>query len=403
MYRNTLFTKRSGFTLMELLLVMVILIALFAMVMPALMNSQKNARIKEATIRIKNFEGALETYATENRGYPTTEQGLDALIFLPDNYGQMQPGQMQPGGMNPMIQPGDGGMGTGTGAFGAGEATAVGPELLNNGGGFSGGGGMGGAGGTAMPMQPNIGGGGGMGMTDPSIGMGIGGGMGMTDPSVGTGIGGTGMGTTGTLGGWTQPLSNPQLYTQKRQRPVKYLDANEIPSDPWGQPYRYDNSMQYGGVNQTGTAQPAIWSAGPDKQDGNDDDIRNWDPVVAQNLIAQRQQQVQQQGYGGMTNPQTGMTENLMDPTNPMGTPTGMPNPMGTPTGMPNPMGTPTGMPNPMGTPTGMPNPMGTPTGMPNPMGTPTGMPNPMGTPTGMPNPMGTPTGMPPSPMGPGT
>jgi general secretion pathway protein G len=355
-----------GFTLMELLLVMVIIIALFALLSPALLNTQKNANIKRATIQIKNFEGALEQYATENRGYPTTEMGLDTLIFLPDNYGQnpmgMQNGMMTQPGVNPNGTPG---------AF-AGNAVSVGPEMLGNGMGIN-------------PMNPAMSGGTNPmgGGTNPMINP-MGTGTGITDvmgnPTGATGM--SGMGMTG-MSNWNQPFSNPQLYTQKRQRSTKYLDFNEIPTDPWGQPYRYDNSMPYYGLNQTGTVQPAIWSAGPDKQDNTDDDIRNWEPAVAQNLIAQKQQQMQggMQGgiQGGTMNPMGGAMGG-MGTTDPMG------NPMGTGMNPAMPMGT-----NPMGTPA---MPMGT-----NPMGMgmnpamPIGA-NPMGTPT-MPmgtNPMGTPT-----------
>jgi general secretion pathway protein G len=66
-------------------------------------------------------------------------------------------------------------------------------------------------------------------------------------------------------------LSTEDAKTGKT-RP-SYLE--NIPYDPW------DNSLQYEypatGNKQTASGKPAIWSFGPDKQDGTDDDINNWD------------------------------------------------------------------------------------------------------------------------------
>jgi hypothetical protein len=155
----------------------------------------------------------------------------------------------------------------------------------------------------------------------PMIPGGMGGGM---DPM-------TGMPTTDPMGGtsggmmtstWTQPFHNPQLYTQQRQRSNARMNAKNL-LDPWGQPYRYDASMTYYGVNQyTGESRPAIWSAGPDKQDGTDDDVRNWVPEETQELLMRRRQQVQMQQQGGQYGgSQSFGTDNLMNNSNnPMGT-----------------------------------------------------------------------------------
>lgn len=48
-------------------------------------------------------------------------------------------------------------------------------------------------------------------------------------------------------------------------------NATTIPADPWGTPIQY----QYPGSRQTGD-KPDIWSMGPDRQSGTDDDITNW-------------------------------------------------------------------------------------------------------------------------------
>jgi hypothetical protein len=209
----------------------------------------------------------------------------------------------------------------------------------------------------------------------------------------------TGMaGTNPMATAWTQPFHNPQIYMQLRKRTNPYLDSDKSLIDPWGQPYRYDNNMQYNGLNRTGEAKPAIWSAGPDKRDGTDDDILNWDPNEAQRRIAQQQQQLQFQGgmgQGGMgaTNPMD-MMGNPMGMTNPMDpTGTGITNPPMTPTGIPNQPG----MINPLGT-GGTMNPMNGNGAMPQPT-IPNSTPNPMPNPTPMPNPMPTPLPTPTQPM----
>ncbi len=369
---------------------MAILLGLLALLLPAMMARQERVRINEAKIKVRQFGDNLELYVTENRGYPTTEQGLMALFLLPDNIGV--PTVMQQPGALPGTMPGSMPTDMGTGAFGGGEAVATGPAALGAP-----------SAGTLSAGTPTLGMQQGMpqgmptpGLTDPSGGMGMGAGMGMP------GAAGTGM-MGGAMSTWTQPTYNPAIYTQNRRRPQPYVESEKDLIDPWGTPYRYENNLQYYGVNRTGTAKPAIWSAGPNKLDGDDDDIPNWDPIEAQQLIAQRQQMGTGMGAG--------MGGNFMQ--NPM-MPNSMPNQMmpqaggAMPNQMPNQMMPPTGgaMPN------QMPNQMMPPTGgampnqMPNQMMPPTGgampnqMPNQMMPPTGgavpnqMPNQMMSPTGM---------
>lgn len=50
-----------------------------------------------------------------------------------------------------------------------------------------------------------------------------------------------------------------------------YLQEGKIPTDPWGEPYQY----AYPGTKNKGMYD--VWSKGPDKQSGTDDDIGNWD------------------------------------------------------------------------------------------------------------------------------
>ncbi len=77
--------RRQAFTLLELMIVLVILVLLFAMVGPRLLGSQRKADIKAATTQIGNLESALNLYAVDMRTFPSTEDGLQALIAAPSD------------------------------------------------------------------------------------------------------------------------------------------------------------------------------------------------------------------------------------------------------------------------------------------------------------------------------
>ncbi len=66
-------------------------------------------------------------------------------------------------------------------------------------------------------------------------------------------------------------LMNPKPLKNGRQ-PQPYLEA--IPVDSWGNPLNYENPPS--GNRQTSGGKPAVWSNGPDEQEGTDDDIGNW-------------------------------------------------------------------------------------------------------------------------------
>jgi general secretion pathway protein G len=69
-----------GFSLIEILVVLVILGLLISVVAPTVLNQADDARVQKAYADFKAIETALKLYRLDNYVYPTTEQGLDALV-----------------------------------------------------------------------------------------------------------------------------------------------------------------------------------------------------------------------------------------------------------------------------------------------------------------------------------
>ena len=74
---------QRGFTLIEIMVVVVIMGILAALVVPKLMGRADDARITAAKQDIATMMQALKLYKLDNQRYPTTEQGLQALISKP--------------------------------------------------------------------------------------------------------------------------------------------------------------------------------------------------------------------------------------------------------------------------------------------------------------------------------
>jgi general secretion pathway protein G len=75
--------SRRGFTLVEMLLVLVILATLAAIVYPRVVGRSEQARITAAQTQIANFKTALDAYEVDNGKYPPGRNGLNDLIVQP--------------------------------------------------------------------------------------------------------------------------------------------------------------------------------------------------------------------------------------------------------------------------------------------------------------------------------
>ncbi|CZF81924.1 MULTISPECIES: type II secretion system major pseudopilin GspG [Grimontia] len=77
--------RQQGFTLLEIMVVIVILGVLASLVVPNLLGNKDKADQQKAVTDISALEGALDMYRLDNSVYPTTDQGLDALVKKPSS------------------------------------------------------------------------------------------------------------------------------------------------------------------------------------------------------------------------------------------------------------------------------------------------------------------------------
>jgi len=76
-------SQQRGFTLIEIMVVVIILGILVAMVAPNVIGRIDDAQMTKAKTEIRTMESALKFFRIDNFSYPTTEQGLDALVNKP--------------------------------------------------------------------------------------------------------------------------------------------------------------------------------------------------------------------------------------------------------------------------------------------------------------------------------
>lgn len=75
--------KQRGFTLLEIMVVIVIIGVLASLVVPNLMGNKEKADKQKAVSDIVALENALDMYKLDNHRYPTTNQGLESLVEAP--------------------------------------------------------------------------------------------------------------------------------------------------------------------------------------------------------------------------------------------------------------------------------------------------------------------------------
>ena len=78
------FRRATGFTFIEVLVVLIILALIAGIVGTQLLGEAEKAKVDSTKIQIKSLESAMNLYRLHNSGYPTTEQGLAALLKKPE-------------------------------------------------------------------------------------------------------------------------------------------------------------------------------------------------------------------------------------------------------------------------------------------------------------------------------
>lgn len=88
--------RQSGFTLIEIMVVVVIISVLIGLVAPNILGRVDEARVTAAQADISTLEQALEMYKLDNQRFPSTDQGLLALVEKPS--GSPEPKRWNPAG-----------------------------------------------------------------------------------------------------------------------------------------------------------------------------------------------------------------------------------------------------------------------------------------------------------------
>ena len=75
------YSQSLGFTLIELMVVIVILGILVSIIMPKILDRPEQARRMKAKVQIRSFQSALALFKTDTGRFPTTSEGLEALVI----------------------------------------------------------------------------------------------------------------------------------------------------------------------------------------------------------------------------------------------------------------------------------------------------------------------------------
>lgn len=100
--RHQVLRTNKGMTLIEIMVVITILGLIAAMVTVNVMGRLEKAKMDTARTQIKSIEQALEQYRLDNGSYPSSEQGLNALVEAPSGSRRFQPGGYLKGGRVPL-------------------------------------------------------------------------------------------------------------------------------------------------------------------------------------------------------------------------------------------------------------------------------------------------------------
>jgi general secretion pathway protein G len=93
--------KQAGFTLLEIMIVVAIIAGLVAMVAPNIIGEAGAARVKTAQAEMSTIASTLSRYKLDNYTYPTTGQGIEALVSKPS--GSPEPKNYKQGGYLPKL------------------------------------------------------------------------------------------------------------------------------------------------------------------------------------------------------------------------------------------------------------------------------------------------------------
>lgn len=77
------FREEKGFTLIEIMVVLIIIGLLAGIVVPKLMGRTEEAKRTKTMVQIKNLQSSIDLYKLDSGSYPTTDQGLQALVEKP--------------------------------------------------------------------------------------------------------------------------------------------------------------------------------------------------------------------------------------------------------------------------------------------------------------------------------
>ncbi len=100
-FKRTKIHRMQGFTLIEIIVVVVIIGLLAAVIAPNIFGQVEEARIKKSLSDLRALESALNLYRLDNFNYPSTDQGIQALVTKPS--GSPEPKNWRKGGYIPRL------------------------------------------------------------------------------------------------------------------------------------------------------------------------------------------------------------------------------------------------------------------------------------------------------------